>query len=545
MDHLNRRTFLGLTAGVAGALTLGACDSGDGNKNAATGDNANVKLPDPAASRSLPGQIESRVAGVPVAYTQYPTNPEKTVTTPPGSGGEITTMQINFGPPPPAANRWQDTLNKELGVTIKSTLVADADLPQKTQTFIASGDIPDIFYLNTQVDKVPAALKSVQQGAFVELSKYIGGSASKEYPNLAALPQISWKNSAIGGGLYGVPRPIPAANTGQPLYRDDWLRAAGGKAPTNADEVYSMLKAFSGGGKYAFGAITPWDQEFVLSMFGVPNKWKQNSDGSLVKDIETEEYTAAVEYLSKLYKEGGFHPDAVSNGWSEAQDLWISGGTGFFGGNILASMTYLRGNPIKGVTDLVGSIKPFIAPGRTSGAKPGFYEGPASFGVFAIPAKVEKDEKKVKELLGVLNYFAAPFGSAEYTLINYGVKDHNYTLVDGIPTPSQDKARQAELAGHYVNTPGEASIYIPGPPNQSEQVQKYFEQVQPNLIKDPTMTKVSQTNISKGSSLETMLQDEFKNFVSGRRPLTELNDFRKTWKSQGGDAVRREFQDAR
>jgi hypothetical protein len=42
-----------------------------------------------------------------------------------------------------------------------------------------------------------------------------------------------------------------------------------------------------------------------------------------------------------------------------------------------------------------------------------------------------------------------------------------------------------------------------------------------------------------------MLQDEFKNFVSGRRPLTELADFRRTWKSQGGDAVRREFQDAR
>ena len=28
-------------------------------------------------------------------------------------------------------------------------------------------------------------------------------------------------------------------------------------------------------------------------------------------------------------------------------------------------------------------------------------------------------------------------------------------------------------------------------------------------------------------------------------PLTELDDFRKTWKSQGGDTVRREFQDAR
>jgi putative aldouronate transport system substrate-binding protein len=542
MDHLNRRTFLGLSAGVAGAVMLGACDSGNGNPNAATGENASVKLPDPAAPSRLPGQIDSKVPGVPIAYTQFPANPAKSVTTPPGSGGEITTMQINFGAPPPTGNRWQDALHKDLNATIKATLVADADLAQKTQTFIASGDIPDIFFLHPQ--KVPAAVKFVQQGAFLELSKYIGGSASQEFPNLAALPQVSWKNSAIGGGLYGVPRPVPAANTGQPLYRDDWLQRAGGRAPTNAGEVYSMLKAFSTNGRYAFGAITPWDQEFVLSMFGVPNQWRQNSDGSLVKDIETEEYAAAVEYLARLYKEGGFHPNAVSNGWSEAQDLWIAGTTGFFGGNILASMTYLRGNPIKGVADMVSSVKPFIAPGKDSGGKPGFYEGPASFGIFAIPAKLGKDEKKVRELLGVLNYFAAPFGSAEYTLINYGVRDHNYTMVSGIPTPSQDKARQAELAGHYVNTPSEASIYVPGPPNQSEQVQQYFEQVQPNLVKDPTMTKVSQTNLSKGTSLNQMLQDGFKQFVSGRRPLTELDDFRKTWKSQGGDAVRREFQDA-
>src|SRR5687768_9248472 len=114
MDHLNRRTFLGLTAGIASAAALGACASGGGNPNAATGDNANVKLPDPAAPRTLPGQIDSKVSGVPTAFTQYPANPERSVTTPPGSGGQITTMQINFNAPPPASNRWQDALNKDL-----------------------------------------------------------------------------------------------------------------------------------------------------------------------------------------------------------------------------------------------------------------------------------------------------------------------------------------------------------------------------------------------------------------------------------------------
>lgn len=522
---------------------LAACgDGGGASSNAATGDNKNVKLPTYTAPPKLPGQVDSQVAGVPSAYTRYPAAPAKSVSTPPGSGGTVSTMQINFGDPPPANDPWLNALQKDLNVTLKQTFTTDSDLAQKTNTLIA-GDIPDIMYVHLQ--KVPAALKAVQQGAFIDLSKYLAGDPAKEYPNLAALPEVTWRNSAVGGGLYGVPRPVPAANTGQPLYRDDWLQKLGGKQPTNADEMYTLLKQFSTGGKYAFGAITRWDQELILSMFGVPNQWKQDSTGNLVKDIETDEFEAALEWLAKLYKDGGFHPNAASNDWSEEQKLWVAGTTGFFGGNILASMTYLRGTPIDGVPDMVSAIKPFIAPGKDSASKPGFYEGPAGYGMFSIPSKLEKDQAKVKELLGILNYFAAPFGTAEFTLINYGILGHNYTVKDGVPTPSTDPKLGAELSGQYVNSPGEATIYIPGPPNQSVQVQKYFEQVQPDLVANPTMTKVSATNATKGTSLDQMIEDNFKQFVTGRRPLTQLDDFRKTWKSQGGDAVRHEFQDAR
>jgi putative aldouronate transport system substrate-binding protein len=542
MSRLNRRTFLGLTTGLAGAVALSACGAGESTSSAAGGTPKELTLPDPIAPQSLPGQTTSKVPNVPPAFDQYPAQPYTSVPTPPGAGGDITTMQINFNAPPPANNTWQQELNKQLHANVKATLVTDADLPQKTQTFIASGDIPDIFYLN--LDKVPAALNGVLQGAFVELSPYIGGSASKDFPNLAALPAVSWKNSAIQGKLYGVPRPVPAANTGQPLYRWDWHQKLGGTAPANSDDVYALLKGFATGRTWAFGAVSPWDQEFVLSMFGVPNKWRRNADGTLTKDIETDEYAAALEFLVKLWKDGGFHPNAGSNNYSQAQDLWTSGSTGFFGGNMLASLTYLRGTPIKGVSDMVGSIKPFIAPGKTGGAAK-FYQGSGTFGVFAIPSKHAKDEKKVRELLGVLNYFAAPFGSAEYTLVNYGVPGHNFTMDKGIPAPSQNPAMLAELAAQYVPTPGEASIYIPGPPSQSGAVQKYFEQVTPALIEDPTMTRVSRTRVAKGTTLDKIIEDGFKAIVSGRTSLSELDALRKDWKAQGGDAVRREFQDSK
>lgn len=547
--QLSRRGLLGLGVGLAGAAVLSACS--DGSSPSVPSGSKAALLPDPTTPKALPGQLVSTVANVPLAYTEYPAQPYQSVASPPGTGGDVTTMQINFGAPPPAlsGNKWQQELNRQLNVNLKATFVTDADLAQKTQTFIASGDIPDIFYLN--LPKVPAALTAILQGAFLDLSKYIGGSADKTYPNLGALPALSWKNSAIKGGIFGVPRPVPVVNSGVPLYRADWQRKLGIPMPTKADDVFALLSAFAnnnptGTGKkdsWAFGEISPWDQEFVLTMFGVPNNWRKNPDGSLTKDIETDEFEAALEFLNKLWKAGAFHPSAVSNTWNQAQDLWVGGSTAFFGGNMLASLTYLLGTPMKGVNDLVADIKPFVAPGHDSGAAK-FYQGSGNFGMFAIPSKLAKDEKRVQELLRILDYFAAPFGSAEFTLINYGIKGHNFDYKNAIPTVSDDVALQSEMSGQYVPSPGEGSIYIPGPPNQSAVVQHYFEQVMPTSIADPTINSISKTRGAKGASLDQIIHDLFVDIVSGRKSLTELKGLRSQWKSQGGDTVRREFQDA-
>ena len=37
-------------------------------------------------------------------------------------------------------------------------------------------------------------------------------------------------------------------------------------------------------------------------------------------------------------------------------------------------------------------------------------------------------DARIRELLGVVNYFVAPFGTQEQLVLNYGVKDRDYTL---------------------------------------------------------------------------------------------------------------------
>jgi hypothetical protein len=61
-------------------------------------------------------------------------------------------------------------------------------------------------------------------------------------------------------------------------------------------------------------------------MFGVPNQWRKNSDGSLTHYVETAEFTEAVAYSRKLWQAGVFHPDTPSMQQSQAQAL-IGNGT--------------------------------------------------------------------------------------------------------------------------------------------------------------------------------------------------------------------------
>ena len=55
----------------------------------------------------------------------------------------------------------------------------------------------------------------------------------------------------------------------------------------------------------------------------------------------------------------------------------------------------------------------------------------ASTGIAAIPAKVGKDKERVKELLRVIDYLAAPFGCEEWVFLNYGHEGVHHMMQRG------------------------------------------------------------------------------------------------------------------
>src|SRR6185436_11796775 len=107
-----------------------------------------VKLPTFAAlpnlpSADLPGTPDGLLAP---GYQRYPANLIKSVSQPPGKGGDVNalTASLSTAPAPLENNPAWQQVNKELGVTLKIPSISTADYPTRLNTVVAGSELPDI-----------------------------------------------------------------------------------------------------------------------------------------------------------------------------------------------------------------------------------------------------------------------------------------------------------------------------------------------------------------------------------------------------------------
>jgi putative aldouronate transport system substrate-binding protein len=484
-------------------------------------------------------------------FLKYPTPVKSWTAAPPGSGGALNVFVPAYYPPPTPRDQnptWRE-VEKALNSTVNMNITPSADYSTRLQTVMAGSDLPDTIHVTGTV----ANLISPQfvQSQCADLTPFLAGDADRDYPNLAAIPGYAYQGAGgvFANRLYGIPihRYLPAfwffRNT------DVWDNEIGADVvPRDAEDFKKILQQLNRPqeGRWAIGnyGTTPNSSTMYgligfLEIFGLPNMWGMDSAGKLIRDRETDQYKAAISYMKDLINSGLYPPDIQSAGSSAA-----AARAAFIAGRFVVS-TEAFGN---GWNDFwrrglqqtparhFNIIKPFAA---TAGEKPRHF---ITGGTVAYNLVKKGSPDRVKEILRIMDYLAAPFGSQEDLLLSYGVRDQDYTVdADGNPVPTEPGLNNsAYVPWQYIaHRP-----YVWYQADLPGYVQAAFDAEQTLVavgVSDPTRGYHSATQSRKGVAADQAFYDGVADILFNRRPFADYDQLVADWRTAAGDTIRQEY----
>jgi putative aldouronate transport system substrate-binding protein len=571
---MSRRMFIvlasrGLAAGAVGVpLLLEACAPAPpppaptaaqakpaaGATGAPTGAGATlggVRLPTFVPFQGPKPDLTGNAQGLDPAYYKFPSGLIKSMPQPPGDGSTITAIvALTLAAPPAMAQNaaWQ-AVNKSINATLDMQMVALGDYPAKINTVLAGNDLPDFIYNPTTTVPVGviAGLPQLLQGKAADLTPYLSGDAVQDYPNLAHYTNPTWRIGVVGGKFYGIPSARPPIGPVM-MYRADLFEKAGvqmDKAPKDADDFKRILQALTRPNENQYGIATGQTTYFGLTpnnaftaVFGVPNNWKLDASGKLIKDCETEEFKAAVGFARDLWAAGVYHPNTPTYGGTINDDFMA----GRFAVSLSVWGAYVQLWDIEAARIPTAKIYP-MHPFAHDGGKPLYQAGTGNFGVTYI--KQQSSPERVKMLLRIANFFAAPFGSEEWLLNYFGVQgiDFNFNQ-EGAPVLTEQGRAELTATWRYVTSPPYA-LFSANRSKEFADVSYAAEQaMMAAAVEDPTVGLYSATALSQGILAQDTFYGGVSDIVQGRRPVSDLDGLVSEWRNRAGDKIRGEFQQA-
>jgi putative aldouronate transport system substrate-binding protein len=575
-DRVSRRGFIRLSAGATAVLPglLAACGTPAQAPSPTAAGKPAAGTPAagaPAAARSgslLPTYIP--LANGPKAdyasasqqyedgWDNYPMPPIKAWTKgAPGAGSVVNVFTNAYNPPSTPLDQnvaWQE-VNKQLNATVNFTVTPPGDYPAKMGTLMAGDDLPDVMLfpggLNVTLNAGGGTsnLPLFLQNKCADLTPFLSGDGAKDYPNLAAIPTYSWKNSgaAVNGHLYMMPlqRYLPGTSLFKnTTYYDQEIGAD--YVPKDAADlkrVYLQLNRPQEN-RWATAAYqnTGLHILFYAALWGAPNNWAlDSSSGKLTKNFEAPEFKAAVGYARDLFASGVYHPNSLNYADINAARLDFVGGRfalypeGF--GQPWQDF-WRRGLKNTPPYNFI-PLPPFAA---QAGGKPTHFLGP---GFLSTNALKKASDDRIKELLRIFDFLASPFGSQEDLLLQYGLKDVHYTLDDAGKLTLNDRSNGD---ANYVNwkymMQHPQVMYVPDIPGYAKAEFAAEHVLVPAGVSDPTLGYYSPTLGAKGAVVNRAMMDGITDIIANRRPFEDYDGLVKEWASGGGDQIRKELSDA-
>ncbi|MFG2575879.1 extracellular solute-binding protein [Streptomyces sp. NPDC048481] len=540
----SRRSFLAstavATAAVAGGMPLlAACGGSDGGSREGTtsGKDAKKILPAYVASNVVTPDIPAKngsamgFTGKLDLATLKESVPKKL-----GKGGKVTIMSPFWGSPPKGTNAYYKGMNDLIGVDVVWQNQDGNTYDQKLGAVLASSDVPDVVVVPgwNMGGKIPSAILS----KFADLGPYLSGDKVKEYPNLAAIPTDAWQRSIFGGKLRGLPMPAPYVTSIVPLYRKDIFDKEGYDVPRSADEFMALAKEITNAKAKRWACLdmkwTAWQMFGVLSGSEKPLGWNL-VDGKLVNRIETDEYLEALEWTRKLFAAKVVHPDGeLGKTAPDPGPKFAAGEFLIYANNISQWWGRTAEQATQNPQFKIWGMPVFAH----DGGDPHLWaEQPA--GIFAFVNK-KASESVVRDVLAVANVTAAPYGTKEYMMTNYGVEGTHYTVKDGVPVKTDQGNNEVSNAYVMVASPA-ATIAHPDFPEVAK-AQVEWQQRAGGFTKKSAFYGMQITEPARYTNLSNDFEQLEDDVTRGRRKISDMQQAVSDWKSKGGDKLRDWYQ---
>ncbi len=537
-QRLSRRSFLSAAGGAAlGAGVLAGCGSSSSGSSSAS---VKAALPD-YVPRKLPVTPTFPGHGiVPAGYTKVPPeyNAYEGV---PGSGGTVTLFSPLYGTPitPEGSNPWWKAINKALGVDLHLQQVPDSAYLTKQQAAIASNNLPDVMTFITQLPN----FADLMEHDFADLTSFLSGKGIRKYPNLAALPTYAWKNSQLDGRIMGVPLPLPVANTAF-FCRTDILAKSSNPHPANADEFLATAKEVTNSragvwaiGSRGQGAPNTYMHPFFAMMWGVPNNWKVDGSGKFTSWLESPQWLDTLSYMQKLFKAGVYNPGSLTT--DDSKNLFSTGKIVIYQDGIQAAQGGGGLQAVINQSDPHGSMDIMVPPGH-DGGKGTYWNTPGLLGQFSAIRKGSKAH--TEEMLRLMDFCAAPTFSKQSNLLSYGVKGVDYKLVNGTPQATEAANNKGGATG-FMSLPPLVYVSV-GTENVVKMQYNFSEETAKIGVDDPSLGLYSATNARVGENLTNNVVNPAIQAIVRGQSVKSWSDTLSQWKSQGGSAIRTEYEKA-
>lgn len=473
-------------------------------------------------------------------------------------------------------NPWTRYLKDKLGIKLTTLWeVPSAELEQKTNLMIASGDIPDFFLANTKqfAQLVKAGmiedLTSVYQQYAPELVKQVIKDAGPE-------PLEATK---VNGKMMGIPFTGVAKESVPILWiREDWLKKVNLPGPKTMNDVLAISEAFTtkdpdGNGKAdTFGLAMDKDINmatgFMNGFHAYKGIWIKGKDGSLVYSSIQPEMKTALGKLQDMFKNGQIDREFGVKDGPKVTESYGSSKIGMTFGGISSA-----NSPLSTQTPKNAWI-PYSVPSIDS--SPTQLQHPLNLfnnGIWVVKKGTKNPEAVLKITELWLKYFYENTSDDIYKQYNYDI-DTKISNWMNAPVKIYKTFKNAQITTHLEPllksdkpaaaadlaklTPEEREVYQnilkfkageveqwynnarSGPGGSGDIVNNYVKNNQ--FMPDQFITIPTPAMVQKDANLKKMELETMTKIILGA-PLDTFDQFVSDWKKLGGDEITKEVND--